>query len=242
MSFEEALPVTDLAVIVEGQSELAFVNSTLQEHLRGHGVDAWGRLPGKHVQCGGIPKWDIVRGDICRTLKERTSRRCTIFFDFYGMPHSWPGRREAASASFSQKAEMVEAAIAEDIATVMGSDFRRELFIPYVQMHEFEALLFSDVDQMSRQLCVVNSCSDEGSHSRMRNNLQKILETAGSAEQINDSANTAPSKRILGIAPGYRKAISGPIILGRIGIPQIRQKCPHFNQWLTNLEALGSSY
>jgi hypothetical protein len=131
-------------------------------------------------------------------------------------------------------------AIADDIAQTMGNNFRRELFIPYVQMYEFEALLFSDVAQMAGELCVVNGHSDEGSRSRLRSNLQEILEAAGSAEEINDSAITAPSKRILGLAPGYRKAISGPIILQRIGITQVRQRCLHFNQWLTNLESIGN--
>lgn len=226
----------EVVAIVEGQTEQTFVDEHLASHLFALGITMWPRLPGRYVRRGGVRPWDQVRGDILRTLKERPGRVCTTMFDFYAMPDDWPGRTEAAEKPSDQKGCHVEDALLDDLASHAGADFRRELFIPYVQVHEFEALLFADVDKMAEALANVGDISPE----RLRARLQEILAEAGQPEAINDNYETCPSRRIARLVPAYRKPVFGPIIAGGIRLDVLRQACPHFGQWLERLESLGT--
>jgi hypothetical protein len=150
-------------------------------------------------------------------------------FDYYGLPHDWPGRELARSQnSTSGKAEHVEAALLDAIAQGMGPVFDRNRFVPLVMMHEFEALLFSDPDRFAQEIG--------------RNNLsakfRAIREEFEGPEDINDSAETAPSKRIERLFPGYEKPLFGVLAAMGIGLSTIRRECPHFSSWLDRLEAL----
>ncbi len=58
-----------------------------------------------------------------------------------------------------------------------------------------------------------------------------------SPEEINDSQQTAPSKRIVGLNPGYAKVSDGVRISQKIGLTVMRAQCPHFNEWIGKLEA-----
>lgn len=123
----------------------------------------------------------------------------------------------------------------DDLASHAGEDFRRELFIPYVQVHEFEALLFGDVAKMADVLSHVSKLDA----SSLSNRLGSIVESAGQAEAINDGHDTCPSRRISSIVPAYRKPLYGPIIAARIGLQVLKQACPHFGQWVERLESLA---
>lgn len=226
--------MNDLGIIVEGQTEQAFMRDILAPHLRTFGVGAWARLPGRVHRRGGVPAWEVVRGDILRTLKERHGRYCTMMFDFYGMPSDWPGRDHASTGPMSERGKCVEAALSEDVARCAGSGFPSMLFIPYVQMHEFEALLFSNVDTLSTTLSPLGLRDAE----KLAGALGRVLMDAGEPEAINDRPQYAPSKRIANEVPGYRKAVHGPIVASRIGLEPIRKACRHFGSWLQRLESL----
>ena len=99
--------MTDVAAIVEGATEQVFVRDHLAAHLAGRGISIWPRLPGRVVRRGGTRKWESVRGDILRTLKERRGRICTTMFDFYALPDDWPGRTAAGNMPLEQKASHV---------------------------------------------------------------------------------------------------------------------------------------
>ena len=103
---------------------------------------------------------------------------------------------------------------------------------PYVQMHEFEALLFSDISKFER---LGDSWNNES-----QTRLQRICDDFKSKtpEDINNSAQTAPSKRLHAIFPGYSKIDDGPLIAEDIGLDTIRSKCPLFDQWIGELEKL----
>jgi hypothetical protein len=226
--------MSDLAIIVEGQTEQAFVRDVVGPHLGTFGVEAWARLPGREYRRGGVPAWDVVRGDILRTLKERRGRYCTTMFDFYGMPFDWPGRRDASGQVVSERGKFVEAALLRDIAERAGDDFNAALFIPYVQVHEFEAVVFSSVDVLSATLSPLCRKSQD----ELTAAFGCVLTEAGEPEAIDDRPEYAPLKRILSEVPGYRKALYGPMIANRIGIQAIRSACRHFNVWLQRLESL----
>ena len=99
---------------------------------------------------------------------------------------------------------------------------------PYVQVHEFEGLLFSHVDAFETLFDDVPVAD-----------LKSIRLAFKTPEDINDSQATAPSKRIETHIQGYRKRLHGPLLAERIGLDRIRTECPRFDEWLCRLESLG---
>jgi hypothetical protein len=65
-----------------------------------------------------------------------------------------------------------------------------------------------------------------------------VHEAFSDPEEIDDGVDTAPSKRLARIVPNYQKRLHGPLIVGRIGLDRVRDECPHFSTWLSELEAL----
>ena len=138
-------------ILVEGQTEETFVNDILSPHLNQMGVYPHAFL---FRRKGGSFAYQRARKEILNSLKEDTALVCTTMVDFYGMPMDWPGRTESKSCqNYQDKAQRVEQALSEDIVDQMGGSWNHAQFIPYVQMHEFEALLFSDTSI----LCVSSS-------------------------------------------------------------------------------------
>ena len=105
-------------------------------------------------------------------------------------------------------------------------------FIPYFQLHEFEALLFSNPKIMEEYFSLDQNVP-ENSFLNIRNEFE-------TPEHINNSRFTAPSKRIKGIIQSYdkKKTLDGASIAEKIGLPTIRSHCPHFNDWILQLENL----
>ena len=216
-------------VLVEGQTEETFVHRVLRSHFWPLGIYPCPRQLGKPGHRTGIVDYPRARGDILTTMREDAESFCTTMFDYYGMPSSWPGREAARQKPFVQKPVTIEQAILADISTELGGepDFRR--FIPYVQMHEFEALLFSDPKHLADGLGLKDDSE-----------VQRIRREFPSPEEINDSSQTAPSKRIKRLSASYDKVADGYLISQSIGLPVIRDQCPHFDEWIRRLEALTS--
>jgi hypothetical protein len=59
--------------------------------------------------------------------------------------------------------------------------------------------------------------------------------------EINDSKETAPSKRLKSMIPSYTKAQHGPDVIELAGLEHVRSRCPRFHAWLNHLESLSSS-
>jgi hypothetical protein len=143
----------------------------------------------------------------------------------------WPGRREANLVGFEQKAGAVEARLLNDVSQEMGSGFDRSRFIPFVAMHEFEGILFSDC----------TTFADSIGRPDITAELQEIRDQFSNPEEINDSSTTAPSKRIQRLMPNYSKVIHGNKAALEIGLTKIKGACPHFQEWLERLEALSGA-
>ncbi len=195
-------------------------------------TSTWPVLPGRHRNHGGVKKWEVARQDIIRTLKER--RYCSTMFDYYAMPGDWPGRKAAVAKAWHERATCVEEAMLADIVAAMGGSFDPKFFIPYVQLHEFEALTFADVEVLAGVLLPLGMESVE----TLVQNLGRIVQEAGNPEAIDDGQDTCPSRRIAKITPAYKKRAQGPIVTARIGINALRDACRHFGQWLSRLEQL----
>jgi len=221
-----------LLIHVEGQTEETFVNEVLAPHLYSYGLLSVGaRLLGGR---GGIRGWDAARRDILKHLRQ--DRECfnTTMVDYYALPQTraraWPGRHGAGSLAFERKAGAVEQALLDDIAQEMGDGFDRRRFIPFVTMHEFEGLLFSDCERFGNAI----------GRPELFGPFQAIRDQFATPEEINDSPFTAPSKRVKNLAPNYEKPLFGALAALAIGLDAICAECPHFRAWVRALEGLVS--
>ena len=184
--------MTRLFLYVEGQTEETFVKEVLAPHLYSYGYTEVVPRP-----TGGIRPWPSAKRDILRFLKQDAGRIVSTMVDFYGLPQtgsgSWPGRRNANTAPYPLKARTVERELLADVCLDMGKNFNPSRFIPYVMMHEFEAMLFSDCAAFNRGI---------GSPSLERQ-FQAVRDAFDTPEEIDDSPLLAPSKRVENLVPGY---------------------------------------
>ncbi len=108
----------------------------------------------------------------------------------------------------------------------MAEDINDHRFIPYIQLHEFEALILSDPNSLNCEYL---------EHAKPISNLIAMVDEKN-PELINDGVQTAPSKRILEEIPEYNKVTAGVTVTRAIGLKKLRERCPHFDEWLTLLE------
>jgi len=221
--------IVRLSMIVEGQTEETFVRDLLQEPLANRRVYVQARCVETRrkqgrVYRGGMTTYGKAKRDIQRWLLEDKTAYLTTMFDFYKLPTDFPGFAQVKNFGDPyQKVMHLEESLAADIA-----DSR---FIPYIQLYEFEGLLFSDVQALDAIL--------KGHHNRsLLTRLQQIRAQFKTPEEINDGETTAPSKRLQSLYPSYEKVLFGPLIAKRIGLDRLRQECPHFRDWMSKLEAL----
>lgn len=179
-----------LLIHVEGQTEESFVNEVLRDHLVGIGYESISaRIVGNarlRQRRGGIRPWLAVRKDILNHLRQDAGCLATTMVDFYGLPadgdRAWPGRADAAKADTLRKAPIVEAALASDLAKEAGDQVDPARFIPFVVVHEFEGLLFSDCRAFAQGI----------GRSDLEPHLRQIREAFATPEDINDSPTPAP--------------------------------------------------
>ncbi|WP_445171312.1 DUF4276 family protein [Microcoleus sp.] len=223
-----------LYLFAEGQTEQTFADTSIKPHLAQYEVFmhnpiliAHARKKGK-VHRGGGRKYVPMKDDIMRFLKQEKAPDVffTTMIDLYAIHPDFPGLDEPESIGQDplQRVEFLEQRFAEDIGD------RR--FIPYIQLHEYEAYLFSDP-----------TCFEylDAGRTKEIEALQAIASQYKTPELINDGQQTAPSKRIIAQFPDYGKAKSafGPQLAERIGLQVIRSKCSHFHKWLARLESLN---
>ncbi len=228
--------MTRLRIHCEGPTEKNFVDEVLAPHLYPFGyteVSAW--VAGEQrerTRRGGIRSWTETRRGIVNQLRRDAGLMVTTMVDYYGLPSSgpssWPGRAEAIHLPFPDRAPRVENAIHSDVAASIGDGFNPDRFIPYVMMHEFEAMLFSDCQKFAEAI----------GRPELAASFQEIRDGFDTPEEINDSLVTAPSKRVESLVPDYQKSVDGTAAAMEIGLTTIGQECPHFGQWLGLLERL----
>jgi len=215
--------MTRIKLLVEGQTEEVFVRELLQPHYARMGLYMTPIIvntsPGYK---GGMTSYAKVKPQIKRLCLQDPEAWITTMFDLYALPTDFPGKATALQGSGQQKAQFLEQRLATDIAL--------RNFLPYLQVHEFEALLFSQAEKFSEGVDNANAVAS----------LVSIAKAHASPEDINDSPQTAPSKRVLAAMPSYQKTFHGPLIACEIGLDVMRGACPHFNDWLISLENLVS--
>lgn len=224
-----------LLVHVEGETEEKFVNEILKNHLLKFGYDnISARLLGNarnRQKRGGIRHWPGIRSEIQRHLLQDKGAIATTMVDYYALPKSWPGRESTAPTTI-QKASIIQKTLIQDFKDTIANNLDINRFIPFVMMHEFEGLLFSDCTGFSRGI----------NEEKLTSKFQEIRNQFKTPEDINDSPETAPSKRILSILPNYQKPLLAVLAILEIGLDPIRKECPHFNSWIHQLEETPSKF
>jgi len=223
--------MTRLLVHVEGETEETFVNEILRPFLIGVGyVDVSARLLGNaraRSRRGGIKAWATVKSDISKHLAGDQGCIATTMVDYYALPADpatgWPGRSTAPLVGIETRGHHVQEALRNDFSASPYS----QRFEPFVLMHEFEALLFSDCVRFAEAI----------GHPNQATAFQAVRDLFRTPEHINDSPQTAPSKRVISIVNNYEKPLLGTLAALEIGIPIMRAQCPHFDTWLRVLES-----
>lgn len=214
-------------ISVEGQTEAAFVTNLLAPHLAGFDVHAvqttvsTGRTADGRKAKGGSINIDRVANELRKLLGSYRDGYVTSLYDFYGFADKQSG----------ETVERLEARIAATLGTPRN-------LIPYVQIYEFEGLLLSDP-------AIVAGYFDAAC---MESAIRLAVARAGSPENVNDSPETAPSKRLEAWTRQHKskrlysqatKTLHGPLLAARLTLPVIKNACPRFAEWLSRLEALA---
>jgi hypothetical protein len=225
----EAQLMSEVFATVEGRTEQTFIRDVFAPWLAPHNVYMTAIVIGKQ----GGNEYASAKLDILNLLKQRSDTFVTCMFDFYGMKDDWPGRQEANGKTHDNKPTTVEDAVGTDIIRAWGSRADNRRFRPFVAMHEFESLLFSDPASLAIAL---GDPDTEEEFASVRNAFV-------TPEHINDSPLTAPSKRIAQIFVTnrrvYRKPLHGSIAAKHVTIETMIDQCPHFRKWVIELLALG---
>lgn len=206
-----------LAISVEGETEKEFVKKLLVPHLNKFNVETEPITHGraKSQSSGG----NVRKNSLVEEMYHLSYNfdAVTSLVDFYGFKNK--GNFNVCELEYQ---------LLEEIRAKLGE--RERIIIPYVQLHEFEGLLFSEIEDMIVTLNVSQSKAKK---------LRKIAQKYKNPEDINDNSTTAPSKRIIAITD-YNKRVYGPIIAEKTGLKKIRSKCPRFDNWVGKLENIGT--
>lgn len=224
-------------LLVEGPTEVIFVDRLLTRHLQNltlQPIMVTTRAEGARPAKGGSVTYESFKRQIQNLLRNPTCAMVTTMLDYQGLNMEFPGRKHNLGTTAGQRAASVEAAMKADLA-----DQRYE---PFVLMHEFEALLFTQPAMIAEVLMRPKLAPPL---ERIRGSKNEYVRTP---EEINDSAATSPSARIERLCielfdskQVFQKPLHGPMIAERIGLQAIREQCPHFGGWLGKLEALNDA-
>jgi hypothetical protein len=219
-------------IVTEGQTESDFVKKLLDPYFSGRNitlipctlVTKIDKKAGRQYK-GGISRYSKAKNDILRCLayrKKGSNIYVSTFFDFYRLPNDFPGFNDAQRIYDPYaKAAFLEKSLRDDI------DKNGTAFLPYLSLHEFEALLFSGIEVVKKHFFEIDITPLINTKSEYPN-----------PELINNGEQTSPSKRILQCVPGYAKSADGVAITQKIGLDVLRKECKHFNEWIQRLENL----
>ncbi len=209
-------------IICEGETEREFCKNVLAPHLIQH--DIFIQAPLIKRSMGGIVQWVILKKEIEMHLHEPAVIVSTLI-DYYGLyqKYNFPNWAEGEKIlDKSERMNFLEDAMKADIV-----DAFRHRYIPYLQLHEFEGLLFNDIqlfyDQVPKSELVGIA------------ELEKTFADYDNPEMINNNKETSPSRRLRRIIKGYNKPLYGHYFAEAIGVDRIRAKSPRFNLWLERI-------
>jgi len=206
-------------IVVEGQTEQEFVESILVPHFITFGIYDVIPVPihTSRTHRGGFVNYQHLKNDVRRLLdSNKNDFIVTTFVDFFRIPDVPEKEKWLHIANDKDKVQEMQNCIDADV-----NDRR---FFSYIQLHEFEALLFSGNEGFEKYFSKDISTK-----------LKNVVKNYDNPEDINGGQNTAPSKRLLQIYPEYDKVLHGNAIALELGINVIMQKCPRFKFWIEKI-------
>lgn len=222
-------------VLCEGPTELGFVEAVLKPYLLANSITAVKSID-VHTNLklgisGGLVSYKYAQFDLKAMMESNVDSGYerhffTTMFDLYALPNDFPEYDECVKiVDRYARVSALEQKYAEDV--------KDNRFIPYVQLHEFEALVFCGLDYLKD---LYPGCEKKIAH--LFSDLVKI----GNPELINDKPSTAPSKRLINAIESsrkpfyrYNKPKTGKYITGKVGIEELANNCPHFKEWIEKL-------
>ena len=224
------MKVIQVLALVEGQTEEAFVKEVLNHYFASQHIFLNPIiLTTKKVKHGpnykgGLVSYGQFRRDAIRLLEDKNIW-LTSFIDYYGLPDDFPSLKKSKEL----KTPVEQVKYLEDALT---TSINHDRFIPYIQLHEFEALLFASDSGVKAYFSHENAFVQ---------GFEQIMAEFPNPEEINDNPETAPSKRLLALFPKYEKVLDGNLIALENGMEVLLKKCPHFAEWIRKLEALAGN-
>lgn len=215
-----------LIIICEGPTEIEFCKDVLYGHFIERNLII--QTPLIKKSGGGIVPWGNLKKQIENHLLQDNSVTVTTFIDYYGIklkfsfPH-WDSAHKEPDKNL--RMDILEDGMKESIREDL-----KNRFIPYIQLHEFEGLLFNNIAVFNNNIPQDDFINKE--------ELISTLTLNPNPELINDTPYNAPSYRLKRFIRGYNKIVHGSIIAAEIGLPKLREKSPRFNNWITGLETI----
>ncbi len=212
-----------LNILVEGATEREFVSNVIYPYLLDRGISNVRTItietsPG--YKGGDVRYLARFKPYIQKILSGKEDLIVTSFIDFYRLRNDFPNYEKIKTLrTAEEKVSLIEQGCLEDV--------QDDRFIPYIQLHEFEGLLFSSPNGF-------NELFPDFPPSN-RKELLATIEQFPNPEMINDRPEFAPSKRLEKLIPHYQKPLYGSMIALENGISSIIEKCPRFNNWIQTL-------
>lgn len=213
-------------LLVEGQTEERFVKEVLVPHFEPRGLYTTPTLlTTKKVKHGpnfkgGITSFAKFEGDLHHLLNGAgPDALVTTIVDYYGLPDDFPAMH--TRSTFPNAPDRVR-----HVETALRNHFSDRRFLPFLSLHEFEAWIFASRDTLPT---VIPDLSQQAA-------FAKIYDQYPNPEMINERPGYNPAARIRNLFPGYGKVLHGVTTTRRIGLDAIRTKCPHFAQWIAQIE------
>lgn len=209
-------------IYCEGQTEESFINEVLYPYFFDAGIVvrpiicATKRTPRVKYK-GGVSDYAKIRKELTIICKQHPHEHVTTMFDYYAMPDNTPGL-DREEPDIHERILQIERTINADIAQPNCSF--------HFMLHEFEGILFSKPESFSL-------IADDN----VVRSIQTIRESYPTPEHINNSRETAPSKRLEALLPNYAKVRNGTLLSKDMGIDIIMDQCPHFKQWIQSVLA-----
>jgi hypothetical protein len=223
----------EVLILVEGPCEEAFVKQVLSPYYDPRGlyfratVIETKRIISGGSYRGGISNFSQFKRHLVRLLGSAAdSKRCTVttMVDYYRLPTDFPGMESRPNGHARTRVAHVEKAIHASFGA-------HEAFVPYLSLHEFEALLFTSDEVLPAVLGQREKSAD----------VRKILLECREPELINERPGRGPSARLKELFPAYQKLLHGSLAARQLDFPTVRSRCSHFNAWLKELERRAES-
>lgn len=212
-------------IYCEGPTEESFINEILYPYFFNMDIAVYPiicetkRTAAKKYK-GGVSDYSKIRQELTMLCKSHRNEYITTMFDYYGMPANTPeiGLKDP---DIYERIGKIETAIDQDIGQANC--------IFHFMLHEFEGILFSNPEsfKLIAEQDVVNE-------------IYEIRKSYPTPEHINNSPETAPSKRLEKLIPNYAKVKNGTLISRDMGIDKILAECPHFRNWIERISHLGN--